>query len=135
MRPRPRIYVAAPRQEVRRARELARHLVEAGAYITSSWLGRYVDGEDDPHPRSEVARLLAKEQRQEIWHSELLVALTAEGVGRQTYTEIGTAIEMGIDVIWSAERGGLALVASCPCVYLVETDVEALELALAGVQP
>lgn len=126
-----RVYVAAPRQEVARAREFARRLVEAGIIVTSSWLETYIYGEPDPHPRSEWARELTRAHQGEIRESDMLVALTATYSGRQTYVEIGTAIELGIDVVWSAEHGGLALAASARRVIIAETDAEALAMVEA----
>lgn len=125
-----RVYVAAPRQEVTRAREFARRLVEGSVEVTSSWLETYIDGEEDPIPASKAARDLIYQQDYEIWYSNILVALTADGVGCQTYVEIGMARAYEMPVIWSAERGGLALGAGGPRISIAATDADALDLAL-----
>lgn len=104
-----RVYIAAPKSEVMRARAMAEALSAIeGVAVVSRWIRFVEPGDSDPTCHEEAARLLA-ENYADIASATVLVALTRKGVGEETYCEIRHGLDSGKTVIWSIEKGGLPL--------------------------
>lgn len=120
-----RVYIAAPKTQVERARGVAALLAALpGVAVVSTWHRHVRPTDVDPTDVREGERILGQNVSDQEG-STLTIALTADNEGRETYVEIGRALAAGDDVLWSRERGGLALSASA-CI-VVETDADAVD--------
>lgn len=118
-----RVYIAAPKQALSRARKRARLAQRLGYVVTSPWHEKIYEGQPDPSD-PEIARKILDENYRALFSSDVLIALTREGVGREVYCEINYALNLRSvsAVIWSKEEGGLSLSAHDRRVTLVDND-------------
>lgn len=133
----PRVYIAAPKAEAPRARAVAEALRAARVEVVSRWHAVYEDGAPDPRD-PEVGLALLSNNRADLGRANVVVALTADGVGAETYAEIREAQLLGHRVVWSAQRGGLALCCHDPSVRVVPLDYDAVRMVVtmaAGPSP
>ncbi len=109
------IYIAAPQGEAPRARRVAEALRLAGHRVVSSWhagSGEICEASLTPEGRAAAWATNAIDLSQ----ADVLVALTSENAGRETYCEIGRAIARRTRIVRSLERGGQCLSLSTPAV-------------------
>jgi len=118
-----RVYIAAPKAELARAKSVASQLRERGIEVTSRWHEVLAEGAKDPTDREERGTVL-RHNLADLGRATVMLALTSDGAGRETYVEIGRAIECGIPVVWSIERGGEAL--SSSSAFVAATDADAI---------
>ena len=104
-----RIYVAAPGVSVVRARAMAERLAADGFEIASRWHAGSEDRIDDAKLTPRQAEDAHASNLFDLNNATLLVALTEENAGRETYAEIGGAVFRGIPIVWSLEKGGACL--------------------------
>jgi nucleoside 2-deoxyribosyltransferase len=122
-----RVYIAAPKQAQPRAARIAEILVgsaEIYGYmltVVSSWPETIGPDEEDPTDAAARARIL-KKNLAELHDADVVLALTDERWGRETYVEIGRALARGVRVVWSDASGGLALSSADHRVHLVHDD-------------
>lgn len=116
-----RVYVAAPKTQVLRARELAAKLPELGIEVASRWHSKVEPTDRDPDDQGE-ARHLLEENLGDLKSAHVVLALTAENEGRGVYTEIGRALAQGKVVVWSLQKDGRALDWVDPLVWHAWTD-------------
>jgi len=121
-----RVYVAAPKGEVLRARQVAALVNEVyGAATCSTWHASYQDGTPDPTDR-ELAHRILDENLRDLAVADVVLALPRFGTGVETYVEIGRALAAGIFVVMSAEHGGLPLSRVDDGAKVYATDAAAL---------
>lgn len=118
-----RVYIAAPKALVLVARLLAKKLRELGFEVVSTWHDTMKEGASDPVWYFERVQIL-ETNLAELSRAEVMLALTSDDAGRETYIEIGRALERGIPIAWSLERGGDAL--SSVAAWQTLTDAEAI---------
>ena len=121
-----RVYIAAPKRLVELAKRMAARLRTLGFVVVSSWHEVLQEGQQDPesfHARKEALDTNLRE----LVSADAVLALTSDGEGRETYVEIGRALELGLAVVWSLERGGDALSSSDSSVTTTMTDDEAIQ--------
>lgn len=122
-----RAYVAAPLAAAQRAQAAAFVLRSAGIDVTSRWHAVTRTGGDEAltldEKRSQLADNLA-----DLSLSDVVLALPSADMGRETYVEIGRHMARDRLVVWSDERGGLALSACdkvLSCVFKTDEDAVA----------
>lgn len=121
-----RVYIAAPKLLVEVAKEMALRLRSMGLVVVSTWHEVVQEGQQDPEDVCARREVLDTNLR-ELLSADAVLALTSDDAGRETYVEIGRALEMGKLVVWSIARGGDALSSSDPSVTTTRTDDEAIQ--------
>lgn len=117
-----RVYIAAPKAEALRARRAASLLRKCGIEVVSTWHETIEEGAEDPFFGRE--EILSKNLH-DLSRANAVLALTSDNAGRETYVEIGRALERGLRVVWSKERGGDALSSASQQVIVVPNDDDA----------
>ena len=126
-----RVYVAAPKVELLRARLIADRLRGLhGVDVCSTWHTTMQPGAKDPTSRAAAADILRANLR-DLGAAHVMVALPREGVGAETYVEIGRALARRMRVIVSAGKGGVPLSWADERATLAETDSRACEMVRA----
>ncbi len=115
-----RVYVAAPKGAVARARNVAAQVRALGLVVVSTWHDGDVPSTDPSGFADALAILRANVA--DLERATTMIALPDREVGRETYVEIGRALGEGYPIIMSAERGGLPLSWADPLVRVVGTD-------------
>lgn len=121
-----RVYIAAPKGLVVVAKRMAARLRTLGFVVVSTWHETVQEGQQDPesfHARKEVLDTNVAE----LLSADVVLALTSDDAGRETYVEIGRALAYGKRIVWSLERGGNALSSSDHDVTTTLTDDEAIQ--------
>lgn len=123
------VYIAAPREEIERAIRVSAELaVLSGVRVVSTWPERLRAQRTDEATLSETELdAILDTNLGELRSSAIVVSFTCEGIGGETYAEIGRALERGIPVVWSKERFGLRLSHRDTNVSVVQTDAEAVD--------
>lgn len=121
-----RVYIAAPKAQVERARCIAFALHLRGLEVVSCWHTLVSPGDQDPTDYIDALAIL-EQNLADLRRADVVLALTREGEGRGVYTEIGRALERGIPVVWSLEKDGRAIDWADPGVFLAFTDEAAIE--------
>lgn len=123
-----RVYIAAPKAEIRRARRVAAILrAISGVEVVSTWHRTMAPGAQDPESDT-VARRILDTNLRDLRAAHILVALPCAGVGAETYAEIGRALERKIHVVISKQHGGLPLSRVDAFATCVGSDPEAVAL-------
>jgi len=99
VQPRPGVYIASPRALVLEAQHWARVLEGNGVRVVSTWHRRYMFGESDPvgDAATEVLRLNVRELHEA---RVVVLLLSVFASPRETYIEVGRALERGVPVLW-----------------------------------
>lgn len=120
------LYIAAPLSEIHRARHVAtlvrRH---TKIEVVSTWHEQPA-ADKDPDDPSLCKEILAT-NTYDLLHASCLLALTKDGIGRETYIEIGRAIAWSRPVLWSRQKGGLCLSQYQSQVRCFDTDLDCVE--------
>lgn len=130
-----RVYVAAPAPSVERARSVAGAIAGEGGIIVSTWH----EGEgpvSDDGLTVDAARVIAARNLAQIHAADVMVVLTDDRHGRETFVEVGVAIAEEIPIVWSLERGGACLSIWRESVIPVRKDeaiLDSIDLALRSV--
>jgi len=124
-----RVYIAAPKLEVRRAKAMAELLMASGIRVVSTWHDFVCEGDQDPSEYPAARRVLCANMRA-LRNADVVLALTCEQGGRGVYTEIGRALERGTSVVWSVEKDGRAIDWADCRVASVPTDEAAIDCLL-----
>lgn len=93
-----RIYVAAPMGEAHVAKLLGAMLTREGYDVVSGWTAR-LDAQG-PHPTDDALTAIQVANQHDLDRADLVVAWTARGMPRATYSEIGWALANGTRVLW-----------------------------------
>lgn len=121
-----RVYIAAPKAEVMRARRVAALLrASEGVQVMSKWHDIIDEGAEDPAAYAELKGVLDANMG-DLMPSHIVLALTLKGYGAGVYGEIGRAIAWKKQVIWSIERGGTSQDFSDDRVIASPTDDDAI---------
>lgn len=116
-----RVYVAAPSASVERARGVAGMIAREGGLVVSTWHGGDAPVTDEGLTLA-AAREIAGRNKAQIAEADVMVVLTDDRHGRETYVEIGLAVAAEIPIVWSVERGGACLSLWREGVMLVRKD-------------
>lgn len=120
------IYIAAPKRHAARARAAAAQLTRLS--VVSTW-HRTDPPSADPGDYDAACRIL-EANLADMRRAHIVLALTSETEGRETYVEIGRALALSLPVIMSAERGGLPLSFADAWASRFPTDTDAIEYIL-----
>jgi nucleoside 2-deoxyribosyltransferase len=103
------IYVAAPKSEVLRAREVTHRLAGIeNVTVVSTWHDTVQPTDQDPADTETTKKILKTNNRDLSW-ADAMVVITKDGAGRETYVELGRALARGLRVFWLGNEGGGAL--------------------------
>lgn len=119
------VYIAAPKAEQARALRMSEALRAVDCEVVSTWHDTLVPGVSDPDDGAEAARILGV-NRVDLGRASAVVALLSEDAGRETYVEIGRALERNVPVVMVAERGGLPLSKGDAFAVVVADDLAAV---------
>ena len=128
-----RTYIAAPKVEAVRAREVARLAESRGLKVCSTWHRRVQPGDLDPADRSVAAEVL-RANLGDLRAADIVILLPLAGEGLAVWTEFGRALERRKPVIVSTEvcvTSAMPIDWSDPLVTLAVTDEDAVDLLRA----
>ena len=127
-----RVYVAGPYADLERIQGVHATLRAAGLRVTSEWANAACSSLDPvtgPAPDQNAAARAWRENRYQIRRSDVLLVIDPDGRGRETYAELGYAIERGLRVIaWAPSTLSTVL----PSVTRVDSVADALATMRQG---
>jgi len=124
-----RLYIACPRAQTGRARRFADLARAAGIRVVSRW--HETTEQDAPEPAFSAARAVLAENMTDLYAATHLVALLSDEHGRETYVELGRALERGRCHVVMVPGSKPPLSWADPNVSVAATDERALFLLVS----
>ena len=122
-----RVYIAAPKVEVIRARLVAERLrAMHGVDVCSTWHVTLAPSAKDPTSHAAASAILAQNLR-DLGVANVVLGLVRDGCGAETYVEFGRALATGTPVVLSSAKGGVPLSWADRLATVAETDSQACE--------